>query len=258
MIEIQNLSRRYGKTLAVDGISCKIRNGHLYGLVGPEGSGKSTLLELMTGCIRPTEGTVLINGYDICKSPKEAKRQIGYLPEQLPLLEDMTPAEALSLFAEIKGVRDEVLDRQVKETLTLCGLNAVKHTLIRNLPAPLRLRVGIAQTLLGNPDIIILDEPLTESDPLSRVELRVLIRRLGEKWTVVISAPTVADLGGICDHVITLSDGRIVSDEDVEPTPAEAADAYEDETLEDEELANEMPGVDTPDTDARSDEEVTD
>ncbi len=263
LIEVQNLTRRYGKKTAVDGVSFKIRNGHIYGLVGADGAGKSTILNLMAGSLSPTEGTVLINGYDIRRRPMEAKRQIGYLPEGAPLFSDMTPEEYLTFVAETKGVRDEQLDRRVKDALTVADLQGVKNTLIRNLPTGVRRRVGIAQTLLGKPDIILLDEPTAGLDPLQCKAVFALIRAIGGNYTVVISGASMADLGGLCDHVITLEAGRVVADEDVEPTAA-AEIPYEDETLEDETsadepladeaFAEEMPA---PESDA-DDEEVTD
>ncbi len=262
LIEIRNLTRRYGKTVAVDNVSFKIRNGHICGLVGADGAGKSTVMNLMTGCISPTSGSVLVGGYDIGKNPKEAKRQIGYLPAHCPLFEDMTPTEYLTFIAETKGVKDEVLDRQVREILARTGLSEVKHILMRNLPAHKRLSVGLAQTLLGNPDTIILDEPLEGLDPLHLSEMRTLIRKLGEKLTVVVSARMPADLGGMCDHVIVLSEGRVVSDEDVEPTPEEPVPNPEDAEAEESPLAEAEPIAEdeliVPDSsDDQPNEEVT-
>ncbi len=233
MIEIQNLTCTYGKTTALDSVSFKIRNGHIYGLIGAAGAGKTTVLHLITGCLKPTAGTVLVNGYDMRKSPLEAKRQLGYFPEGMPLFLDMTPVEYLTFVAEAKGVKDEVLDRQVRDILTLTELTHVKNTLVRQLPEGTRRRVGVAQALLGNPDIVIFDEPMEGLDPAALRELRALIRRIGEKMTVVVSAATVAELGGMCDHVITLEAGKVISDEDVEVTPAETdapAEAEEADT----------------------------
>ncbi len=223
LIEVQHVTGHYGKVIAVDDVSFKIRNGHVYGLVGPAGAGKTPVMHLMAGCIAPLAGTVLINGYDIQKNPMEAKRQIGYAPADAPLFPDMTPHEYLCFVAEAKGERDERLFRHVRDILHMTDLESVQHVLIRHLPEGARRRLNVAQTLTGNPDIILLDEPLEGLDPVRLGELRALIRKLGEKLTVVIAAPTLAELGGLCDHVIELSGGRVTADEDVvAPAPSEA------------------------------------
>ena len=212
MIEVQNLTKVYGGKTAVENVSFKIRNGRIYGLLGPNGAGKSTTMNIIAGCLSPTEGTVLINGYDICDQPTEAKRQIGYLPEQPPLFTDMTPAEYLTFVAEAKGVADDLIDRQVKEAMTVTDLLSVKDRLIRNLSKGFRQRVGIAQAMLGNPDIIILDEPTVGLDPQQLTEIRSLVRKLGEKLTVIISSHILSEISELCDHVIILSEGHVVAD----------------------------------------------
>ncbi len=215
MIEVQNLTKVYGKNTAVENVSFKIRNGRIYGLLGPNGAGKSTTMNIIAGCLSPTEGTVLINGYDICDQPTEAKRQIGYLPEQPPLFTDMTPAEYLTFVAEAKGVSEELLDRQVKEAMQVTDILSVKDRLIRNLSKGYRQRVGIAQAMLGSPDIVILDEPTVGLDPQQLTEVRALIRKLGEKLTVIISSHILSEIAELCDHVIILSEGRVVADDDM-------------------------------------------
>ena len=215
LIEVQHLTRRYGRHTAVSDVSFKIRNGHIYGLLGPNGAGKSTTMNMIAGCLSPTEGTVLINGYDICEQPLEAKRQIGYLPEQPPLFTDMTPYEYLCFVAEAKGVRDEMVERQVKEAMTMTDLLGVKNTLIRNLSKGFRQRVGIAQAMLGSPEIVILDEPTVGLDPQQLIEIRALIRKLGEKLTVIVSSHILSEISELCDHVIILSQGRVVADDDM-------------------------------------------
>ena len=207
MIEVQNLTKVYGGKTAVEDVSFKIRNGRIYGLLGPNGAGKSTTMNIIAGCLSPTEGTVLINGYDVCDQPLEAKRQIGYLPEQPPLFTDMTPAEYLTFVAEAKGVSDEIIDRQVKEAMAVTDLVSVKNRLIRNLSKGYRQRVGIAQAILGAPDIVILDEPTVGLDPQQLTEIRALIRKLGEKLTVIISSHILSEIAELCDHVIILSEG---------------------------------------------------
>ena len=215
MIEVQNLTKVYGGKTAVEDVSFKIRNGRIYGLLGPNGAGKSTTMNIIAGCLSPTEGTVLINGYDVCDQPIEAKRQIGYLPEQPPLFTDMTPAEYLTFVAEAKGVSDELIDRQVKEAMSLTDLQSVKNRLIRNLSKGYRQRVGIAQAILGAPDIVILDEPTVGLDPQQLIEIRALIRKLGEKLTVIISSHILTEIAELCDHVIILSEGHVVADSDM-------------------------------------------
>jgi ABC-2 type transport system ATP-binding protein len=215
LIEVQNLTKVYGGKTAVEDVSFKIRNGRIYGLLGPNGAGKSTTMNIMTGCLSPTEGTVLINGYDICDQPIEAKRQIGYLPEQPPLFVDMTPAEYLTFVAEAKGVSDELIDRQVKEAMQVTDILSVKDRLIRNLSKGYRQRVGIAQAILGSPDIIILDEPTVGLDPQQLTEIRALVRKLGEKLTVIISSHILSEISELCDHVIILSEGHVVADDDM-------------------------------------------
>ncbi len=216
MIEVRHLTKRYGSFTAVDDVSFKIRNGRIYGLLGPNGAGKSTTMNMITGCLAPTEGTVLINGYDVCDNPMEAKRQIGYLPEIPPLFSDMTPREYLEFVAEAKGVGSDLALRQVNEVMVLTDVADVRDKLIRSLSKGYRQRVGIAQALLGNPDIVILDEPTVGLDPKQIADIRALIRRLGEKKTVIISSHILAEISEMCDHVIILDHGRVVADDEIE------------------------------------------
>ena len=212
LIEVKGLTKVYGNKTAVEDVSFKIRNGRIYGLLGPNGAGKSTTMNIIAGCLSPTEGTVLVNGYDVCTQPIEAKRQIGYLPEQPPLFTDMTPLEYLTFVAEAKGVADDLIDRQVKEAMNLTDLSDVKDRLIRNLSKGYRQRVGIAQAILGSPDIVILDEPTVGLDPQQLKEIRALIRKLGNKLTVILSSHILSEISELCDHVIIISEGRVVAD----------------------------------------------
>lgn len=212
MIEVKGLTKVYGNKTAVEDVSFKIRNGRIYGLLGPNGAGKSTTMNIITGCLSPTEGTVLVNGYDVCTQPIEAKRQIGYLPEQPPLFADMTPLEYLTFVAEAKGVADDLIDRQVKEAMNLTDLTGVKDRLIRNLSKGYRQRVGIAQAILGSPDIVIMDEPTVGLDPQQLKEIRALIRKLGTKHTVILSSHILTEISELCDHVIIISEGHVVAD----------------------------------------------
>lgn len=211
MIEVKQLTKTYGLHHALNDVSFKIANGKIYGLLGPNGAGKSTTMNIMTGCLAPTSGTVRINGFDVFDKPLQAKRLIGYLPEQPPLYEDMTPMEFLAFVAEAKGVDAERVIRQVKEVLELTDLTEMKDRLICNLSKGCRQRVGIAQALLGNPEIIILDEPTVGLDPRQLIEIRALIRKLGEDHTVIISSHILSEISEICDELLVISGGRLVA-----------------------------------------------
>ncbi len=211
MIEVKHLTKTYGAHHALNDVSFKIANGKIYGLLGPNGAGKSTTMNIMTGCLAATSGTVRINGFDIYDKALQAKRLVGYLPEQPPLYEDMTPMEYLVFVAEAKGVDSERVIRQVKEVLELTALTDMKDRLICNLSKGCRQRVGIAQALLGNPEIIILDEPTVGLDPKQLVEIRALIRKLGQNRTVIISSHILAEISEICDEFLVISGGRLVA-----------------------------------------------
>lgn len=216
MIEVRDLTKRYGPNTAVDHISFDIEPGRIYGLLGPNGAGKSTTMNMITGCLAASEGTVRINGYDIFEQPLEAKRCIGYLPEIPPLYPDMTPYEYLMFVAEAKGVEYEATFRQVREVMELTELEDVRDRLIRNLSKGYRQRVGIAQAMLGNPDIIILDEPTVGLDPKQIIEIRDLIRMLGENKTVILSSHILAEVAAVCENVIIISHGKIVANDTLE------------------------------------------
>ncbi len=216
MIEVKNLTKAYGSRVAVDRLSFKIYNGKIYGLLGPNGAGKSTTMNMITGCLAPTSGSVRINGFDMQKKPLKAKKCIGYLPEIPPLYGEMTPFEYLSFVAEAKGVSDARARRQVQEVMELVQIVELRDRLIKNLSKGCRQRVGIAQALLGNPDIIILDEPTVGLDPKQIVEIRELIRRLGELKTVIVSSHILAEINELCDHVIILSEGKLIANAPIE------------------------------------------
>ena len=211
MIEVKELTRVYGDHVAVDRLSFKINNGKIYGLLGPNGAGKSTTMNMIAGCLAPTSGTVKINGFDIYDEPIKAKQCIGYLPEIPPLYVDMTPFEYLSFVAEAKGMSYERGLRQVHEVMELTQIDGMKDRLIRNLSKGYRQRVGIAQALLGNPDIIILDEPTVGLDPKQIIEIRELIRKLGEIKTVIVSSHILAEISEVCDHVLIIAGGRLIA-----------------------------------------------
>lgn len=216
MIEVRNLTKKYGDHLAVNDLSFTIEKGKIYGLLGPNGAGKSTTMNMITGCLAATSGSVLIDGHDIFEEPLEAKRHIGYLPEQPPLYTDMTAAEYLDFVAHAKGMPFEAALRQVKEVMQLTGIEDVSDRLMKNLSKGYRQRVGIAQAMLGDPDVIILDEPTVGLDPKQIIEIRDLIKKLGTIKTVILSSHILAEISAVCDHVMIISHGRLVADDSIE------------------------------------------
>lgn len=215
MIEVKNLTKQYGELTAVDNISFSITTGRIYGLLGPNGAGKSTTMNMITGCLSATSGSVTVNGHDILKSPEQAKRHIGYLPEIPPLYPEMTPYEYLMFVAEAKGVRSAQAERRVEQAMKLTDLTDVENRLICNLSKGYRQRVGIAQAMLGNPDVIILDEPTVGLDPKQIIEIRDLIRRLGEIKTVILSSHILAEIQAVCDHIMIISHGKLVANDTI-------------------------------------------
>lgn len=211
MIEVTNLTKIYGDHLAVNDLNFKLVNGRIYGLLGPNGAGKSTTMNMMTGCLAPTHGTVKINGYDIYEQPLDAKHFIGYLPEQPPLYPDMTPEEYLTFVAEAKGVSPSRIKRQVEEAMTLTNITDMKDRLIKHLSKGYCQRVGIAQAMLGDPEIVILDEPTVGLDPKQIIEIRELIRSLGQTSTVIISSHILAEISELCDELLVISNGTLVA-----------------------------------------------
>lgn len=215
LIEVKNLTKKYGANLALRGVSFTIRPGKIYGLLGPNGAGKSTTMNIITGCLAPTEGTVAVNGKDVLDDPIAVKRQIGYLPEIPPLFPDMTPQEYLLFVAQAKGVPYEKAVRQVREVMESTALIPVKDKLCRSLSKGYCQRVGIAQAMLGNPDVLILDEPTVGLDPRQIVEIRQLIRSFGKNKTVIVSSHILSEIREICDRVIIISNGQIVADDEI-------------------------------------------
>lgn len=211
LIELINLTKTYGDHTAVQALSFKLRNGRIYGLLGPNGAGKSTTMNMMTGCLAPTGGTVRINGYDIYEQPLDAKRFIGYLPEQPPLYPDMTPEEFLTFVAEAKGVAPLQIKRQVEDVMEKTNITDMKDRLIKHLSKGYCQRVGIAQAILGEPEIVILDEPTVGLDPKQIADIRALIRTLGESCTVMISSHILAEIGELCDELLVISHGELVA-----------------------------------------------
>ena len=223
MIKVRNLTKKYGNHLAVNGISFDIKPGKIYGLLGPNGAGKSTTMNILTGCLAATSGEVKVDGHDIFEEPIEAKRHIGYLPEQPPVYGEMTPKEYLMFVAEAKGVPFEKSLRHVKEVMQLTQIYDVRNRLIRNLSKGYRQRVGIAQAMIGEPDVIILDEPTVGLDPAQIIEIRNLIKKLGRIKTVIISSHILAEISAVCDHVIIISHGNIVANDTLSNLEASAS-----------------------------------
>ena len=212
MIKVEHLTKYYGDFLAVDDLSFEIDEGHVYGFLGPNGAGKSTTMNIMTGCLSATEGTVRIDGYDIFDSPNDAKRLIGYLPEQPPLYMNETPVEYLRFVGEAKGLRGQELNDQIESVIRQVRIEEVKNRRISALSKGYKQRVGIAQALLGNPKVIILDEPTVGLDPLQIIEIRDLIRQLGQEHTVILSSHILPEVQAVCERIIVINNGRIVAD----------------------------------------------
>ena len=211
MIEISHLTKRYGEHLAVSDLSFTVDSGQIYGFLGPNGAGKSTTMNIMTGCLSATEGSVSIDGHDIFEEPNQAKKLIGYLPEQPPLYMNETPEEYLRFVGEAKGLRGGELERQIDEVISQTGIKEVAHRRISALSKGYKQRVGIAQALLGNPKVIILDEPTVGLDPIQIIEIRDLIKELGQTHTVIFSSHILSEVQTICDQIIMIAKGKLVA-----------------------------------------------
>ena len=211
MITVKNVTKKYGKFKAVDNISFEINDGEIIGLLGPNGAGKSTTMNILTGFIEPTEGEVIINGYNISKKPKKAKKCIGYMPEGVPLYKDMTVKEFVTYMAELIGVKKEQIKESVDQAIQDTWLQNVRKVLIRNLSKGYKQRVSMAGALVGNPEIIILDEPTVGLDPKQIIEIRNLIKKLGKNHTLIISSHILSEISQICERVIIINKGQIVA-----------------------------------------------
>lgn len=211
MIKVEHLTKYYGDFLAVDDLSFQIDEGHVYGFLGPNGAGKTTTMNIMTGCLSPTSGSVTVGGFDILAEPEQAKRLIGYLPEQPPLYLNETPLEYLRFVGEAKGLRGEELDRQISEVIGQVKIREVAHRRISALSKGYKQRVGIAQALLGSPKVIILDEPTVGLDPLQIIEIRDLIRQLGQAHTVILSSHILSEVQAICEKILIIAHGKLLA-----------------------------------------------
>lgn len=216
MIEVRNLVKKYGNHVAVDHLNFTVEKGKIYGFLGPNGAGKSTTMNMITGYIASTEGDILIDGYNILEEPEEAKKRIGYLPEIPPLYQDMTVREYLEFAAELKAVPREKKKSNIEEVMSTIKIEDVKNRLIKNLSKGYKQRVGLAQALLGYPEIIILDEPTVGLDPKQIIEIRDLIKGLGRKHTVILSSHILSEVSAVCDHVLIIDKGRLVASDSPE------------------------------------------
>lgn len=229
MIEVKNLTKKYGDHTVVDHLSFQVEEGQIYGFLGPNGAGKSTTMNMITGYIASTEGTVVINGHDILEEPEEAKKDIGYLPEQPPLYMDMTVIEYLRLAAELKKVPKKDREDMIADIMDTVQLTHMKDRLIKNLSKGYKQRTGLAQALMGYPEVIILDEPTVGLDPKQIIEIRDLIKSLSKKHTVILSSHILSEVSAVCDYVMIISHGHLVASD----TPENLAKLMEGEnTLE--------------------------
>ena len=211
MIEVKNVTKKYGKFVAVDDISFEIKEGEIVGLLGPNGAGKSTTMNMLTGFIEQTEGEIIIDGYDMLKKPKKAKKEIGYMPEGVPLYADLTVKEFVKYMAEIKGIDKKVRKEKVEKIIEETGLKEVENKLTRNLSRGYKQRVSMAGALVGEPKILILDEPTVGLDPKQITEIRKLIKKLGETHTVILRSHILSEVSQICNKVIIINKGKIVA-----------------------------------------------
>lgn len=216
MIEVRNLVKKYGNHVAVDHLNFTVEKGKIYGFLGPNGAGKSTTMNMITGYIASTEGDILIDGHNILEEPEEAKKRIGYLPEIPPLYQDMTVREYLEFAAELKSIPREKKKSNIEEVMSTTKIEDVKNRLIKNLSKGYKQRVGLAQALLGYPEIIILDEPTVGLDPKQIIEIRDLIKGLGRKHTVILSSHILSEVSAVCDHVLIIDKGRLVASDSPE------------------------------------------
>ena len=221
MIEVQDLVKRYGSYLAVDHLSFSAEKGRIYGFLGPNGAGKSTTMNIMTGCLAPTSGTILVDGMDLQQQPEQVKQRIGYLPELPPLYPEMTVREYLTFAARLKKVPKAQVLREVVQAMEKTGLTDEQDHLIRTLSKGYRQRVGLASALLGSPDVVILDEPTVGLDPRQILEIRDLIRSLRDDHVVLLSSHILSEVSAVCDYIFILSHGRLVASDTPENLEAQ-------------------------------------
>ena len=211
MIEVKNVTKKYGSITAVNDISFDVKDGEVVGFLGPNGAGKSTTMNMLTGYIEPTQGQIIINGNDILKKPRKAKREVGYMPENVPLYYELTAKEFVTYMAELKMVKKSERKEQVEQVLKETGLEDVKNKLIRNLSRGYKQRVSMAGALVGEPKILILDEPTVGLDPKQITEIRSMIKELGKEHTIILSSHILSEVSQICNKVIIINKGKIVA-----------------------------------------------
>lgn len=215
MIRVKHLTKKYGNITALDDVSFSVKKGEVVGFLGPNGAGKSTAMNIITGYLSSTSGSVTIDGFDILEEPTEAKKRMGYLPEVPPLYPDMTVDEYLDFIYELKGATQKK-KAHFNEICELSKITAVRGRLIKNLSKGYRQRVGIAQALVGNPPVLILDEPTVGLDPKQIIEMRTLIKKLGEHHTVILSSHILSEVQAVCGRIIVLNNGKLVADNKAE------------------------------------------
>ena len=211
MIKVENLSKRFGSVRALEAVSFEIWSGEIVGILGPNGAGKTTLMRILIGFIPPTHGKVLIHGFDLFKHLRQIQRLIGYLPESAPLYKELTPVEAISFSAEMKGIRAHHRKKEVERAMETCGVGSVQKRLIGTLSKGFRQRIALAQALVGSPKILVLDEPTSGLDPEQIVEIRELIRNLSGERTVILSSHILHEVAQLTERVLILQDGRLVA-----------------------------------------------
>ena len=211
MIEVKNVTKKYGNLVAVNNISFTVKDGEVVGFLGPNGAGKSTTMNMITGFIEPTEGTIIVNGYDVSKKPIRAKKQIGYMPEGVPLYTELTVKEFITYMAELKRIKRKERREKVQKALEETGLKDVEKKLIRNLSRGYKQRVSLAGALVGDPDVIILDEPTVGLDPKQITDIRKLIKKLGKNHTVILSSHILSEVSQICERVIIINKGKLIA-----------------------------------------------
>ncbi len=229
MIEIKNVTKKYGTFAAVNDISFDVKDHEIVGFLGPNGAGKSTTMNMITGFIEPTSGKIIVNGYDVSKAPNKAKMQIGYMPENVPLYNDLTVKEFVSYMCELRKVPKKDRDLQIRKIIKKAGLTEVQDKLIKHISKGYKQRTSLAGALVGEPDVLILDEPTVGLDPKQITEIRNLIKKLGENHTVILSSHILSEVSQICSRVVIINHGKIVAVDT--PDNLESTSAEEDTIL---------------------------